>query len=331
MDAARQASVPTPPAIEAFELTKRYGDVLAVDGLSLEIPAGQFFGLLGPNGSGKTTTVHLLSTLIRPTRGEARVAGFDVLARALEVRRAIGVVFQDPALDPSLSVAENLRFAGMLHGLSSAEIRRRAGELLDLFGLAERRNDPVNRLSGGQRRALDIARGVIHEPRILFLDEPTIGLDLPNRRRIWRFIGQLRARKGMTVLLTTHYLEEAVACDVVAFIKEGRLVKSGPPQALIESLGTHVLEIEGEGLEELAVALAPRLGTGLLEGETLSFRFRGEAAALAVLQAELAPRVAALRVRRPNLNDVFLWATQAGARTPGEAEAPRPARERVHP
>jgi ABC-2 type transport system ATP-binding protein len=323
---------PSPPlAIEAFELTKRYGELVAVDGLSLEIPAGQFFGLLGPNGSGKTTTVHLLSTLIRPTRGQAWVAGFDVLSQALEVRRAIGVVFQDPALDPSLSVAENLRFAGMLHGLSGAEIRRRTEALLALFGLAERRDHPVSRLSGGQRRALDIARGVIHEPRILFLDEPTIGLDVPNRRRIWRLIAQLRARTGLTVLLTTHYLEEAVDCDVVAFLKQGRIVNAGPPQALIEGLGTHVIEIEGEGLQDLAATLAPRLGASLLEGETLSFRFRGEPAALAALQAELAPRVAALRVRRPNLNDVFLWTTQAEARTPSEAQAPRPARERVHP
>ncbi|PZP64758.1 MAG: ABC transporter ATP-binding protein [Azospira oryzae] len=331
MDAARQASVLTPPAIEAFELTKRYGKVLAVDALSLEIPSGQFFGLLGPNGSGKTTTVHMLSTLIRPTRGSARIAGFDVLSRAIEVRRTIGVVFQDPALDQNLSVAENLRFAGQLYGLSKVEIRRRSEELMELFGLTERRNQPVSHLSGGLRRALDIARGVIHEPRVLFLDEPTIGLDVPNRRRIWRFIGQLRARKGMTVLLTTHYLEEAADCDVVAFIQQGRIVKSGHPHQLIESLGSHVIEIEGERLDALAALLAPRLGAYLLEGETLCFRFKGDAAALAALQAELAPRVAALRVRRPNLNDVFLWINEARAWQAPEREAHRPLGERACP
>jgi len=227
VNAPRAAGVDTRAAIRATGLGKRYADLLAVDGLDIEISSGEFFGLLGPNGSGKTTTLHMLATLIRPSAGSATVAGFDVVREPVSVRAAIGLVFQESALDRTLSVAQNLRFAGLLHDLPLRVIGERQGELLELFGIADKRDQPVAALSGGMRRALDIVRGVLHEPRILFLDEPTIGLDLPNRRRIWRFIERLRARTGMTVLLTTHYLEEADGCDRVAFIRRGRLVESG--------------------------------------------------------------------------------------------------------
>ena len=169
-------------------------------------------------------------------------------------------MFQEAALDRTLSVSENLRFAGLLNNLSRAEIQRRGAELLELFGLSERRNDPVALLSGGMRRALDIARGVIHQPQILFLDEPTIGLDLPNRRAIWRHIAQLRAQLGVTVLLTTHYLEEAADCDEVAFLSSGRIVRNGHPRALIEELGTYIVEVETGHPKELASELTARFG-----------------------------------------------------------------------
>lgn len=302
-----------PPAIEARDLRKNYGETRAVDGLSLEIPRGEFFGLLGPNGSGKTTTVHMLSTLIRPGSGTARVAGLDVVKEAVAVRSRIGVVFQDSALDRTLSVWENLRFCGMLYGLAPAEIARRAGELLDLFGLAEKRDRPVATLSGGQRRALDIARGVIHRPEILFLDEPTIGLDLPNRRRIWRFIGQLRAELGITVLLTTHYLEEAADCGRVAFISRGRIVKSGAPQELISALADYIVEIEAADLEAADRVASAQLGPALRDGERLCYRFRGEdPSVLAALQPRLGSGLLGLRWRRPNLNDVFMWVNEGG-------------------
>jgi ABC-2 type transport system ATP-binding protein len=296
------------PAVIARGLTKRYGDLLAVDGLELDIAAGQFFGLLGPNGSGKTTTIHMLSTLLRPSAGSAIVAGHDVTLKPVAVRGAIGVVFQDSALDRTLSVAENLRFAGLLYDLPLKLIEERSRELLELFGLNDKRDRPVASLSGGMRRALDIVRGVLHHPRILFLDEPTIGLDLPNRRRIWRFVERLRARTGMTVLLTTHYLEEADSCDEVAFIRSGRIVERGTPAELVGRLGRHVVEVEGQPLEEIVKHLEPRLGRALIEGDVAMFRHPHEdVSALAVLQAELASRVSAWRVRRPNLNDVFLW------------------------
>jgi ABC-2 type transport system ATP-binding protein len=302
----------TEVAIRAAGLQKSYGGTLAVDGVDLAIPRGQFFGLLGPNGAGKTSTVHMLSTLIRPTSGEAWVAGFAVRTQQLAVRRNIGVVFQDPALDRTLSVAGNLRFAGLLHGLSRAEIKRRSSELLELFGLSEKRDHPVASLSGGMRRTLDIARGVIHQPQILFLDEPTIGLDLPNRRAIWRYLAGLRSRLGITVLLTTHYLEEAADCDQVAFLSTGRIVLSGDPRMLIDQLGRYIVEIESDHAEQLAEQLAPRLGAALIEADLVQFRCSKEPTELVALQAELAVSARAVRWRRPNLNDVFLWVNQPG-------------------
>ena len=295
-------------AVHAQALTKRFGDVVAVDVLELEIAAGRFFGLLGPNGSGKTTTIHMLSTLIRPSAGSAAVAGHDVRTEPVAVRASIGLVFQDSALDRTLSVAENLRFAGLLHNLTPALIEQRSAELLELFGLNDKKQRPVGSLSGGMRRALDIVRGVIHHPQILFLDEPTIGLDLPNRRKIWRFIERLRTSTGMTVLLTTHYLEEADSCDEVAFINSGKIVQRGTPRAMVDALGRHIIEIEAVDGDVLAEMLKPRLGPALKDGDTLMFRHTNEElGAVAALQAELGARAKAMRIRRPNLNDVFLW------------------------
>jgi len=300
-------------AIRADRLTKRYGETLAVDGVDLAIPQGQFFGLLGPNGAGKTSTIHMLSTLIRPTSGEAAVMGHSVRTEPLAVRRNIGVVFQEAALDRTLSVAENLRFAGALNDLPRREVLRRSAELLRLFGLSERRDHVAGALSGGMRRALDIARGVIHQPRLLFLDEPTIGLDVPNRRAIWRHIARLRNELGITVLLTTHYLEEAVDCDEVAFLNQGRIVRRGNPRALIEQLGAYIVEVETPRPKDLAEQLTPRLGPALVEGDRLQFCCNREPAELAALQAELAVTAQAVHWRRPNLNDVFLWVNQQDA------------------
>ena len=300
-------------AVRAANLVKNYGPVRALNGLDLDIPAGQFFGLLGPNGSGKTTTIHILSTLIRANSGQAFVAGYDVLKNPVDVRASIGLVFQESALDRTLSVRENLRFAGMLYNLRQQVIDARSAELLEMFDLADKQDRPVGALSGGMRRALDIIRGVIHHPSILFLDEPTIGLDLPNRRKIWRFIERLRTRTGMTVLLTTHYLEEADACDQVAFINSGRLIRQGAPDRLVSSLGAHIVEIDGPDLAALDSQLRSRLGPCLKDGNTASFCLASDdVTPLIRLQSELGAQISALRWRRPNLNDVFLW-VNAGA------------------
>jgi ABC-2 type transport system ATP-binding protein len=301
-------------AVRATGLKKTYGALAAVDGVDIEIGAGEFFGLLGPNGAGKTSTLHMLATLIRPTAGSATVAGFDVVREPVKVRAAIGLVFQDSALDRTLTAAENLRFAGLLHDLAPRVIDERARELLALFGLEEARHRPVGSLSGGMRRALDIARGVLHRPQILFLDEPTLGLDLPNRRRIWRFIERLRAQTGMTVLLTTHYLEEADGCDRVAFIRNGKLVESGAPRVLVERLGRHILEVEAANLDAVIARIEPVLGSALRDGDVAHFRCPEEdVGAIARLQSAIGAEVSAWRVRRPNLNDVFLWVADGKA------------------
>jgi len=229
-------------AIEARGLGKDFGSIRALDDLDLAVHEAEFFGFLGPNGAGKTTTVHLLATLLKPTRGTARVAGYDVVRDDLRTRRSIGLVFQETTLDRDLTVEENLRFAARLWGLPGRLAAPRIAELLGQFGLLERRRDPVRALSGGMRRALDIARGIPHQPRVLFLDEPTAGLDPRARRSLWELIRQLRRASGLTVFLTTHYVEEAEPCDRVAVLDGGRLVALGTPAELKRAAGATTLE-----------------------------------------------------------------------------------------
>jgi len=232
----------TAAAIEARGLGKDFGTIRALEQLDLDVRAGEFFGLLGPNGAGKTTTVHLLATLLAPTRGTARVVGHDVVRDDLAVRRAIGLVFQETTLDRDLTVQENLRFAGRLWNLPGPLAVPRIEALVRQFGLLERRDDPVRTLSGGMRRAADLARGMLHEPRVLFLDEPTAGLDPRARRSLWELIGRLRQASGLTVFLTTHYVEEAEPCDRVAVMDHGRLVALGTPAELKRTTGVPSLE-----------------------------------------------------------------------------------------
>ena len=298
-------------AIRATGLRKSYGDTHAVRGLDLEIGTGQFFGLLGPNGSGKTTTVQMLTTLVRPDGGRAEVAGHDV-REGVAVRREIGVVFEDTALDSTLTVEETLRFAGMLRDLPGPLISERTDQLLELFGLEEKRRVRVPTLSGGMRRALDIARGVLHRPGILFLDEPTRGLDVINRRRIWEFIDRMRREEGLTVFLTTHYLEEAEGCDRIAFLAGGKLVGAGTPRSLTEGLAQQMLEIEGDDIEPVITALGDRLGSHLRGDRTATFCIGQEGFDATTLQGELGDRLEAVRLRRPNLDDVFLWVNRPG-------------------
>jgi ABC-2 type transport system ATP-binding protein len=232
----------TPAAIDARGLGRDFGSIPALAQLDLDVRAGEFFGFLGPNGAGKTTTVHLLATLLRPSRGTAHVAGFDVVRQDLSVRRSIGLVFQETTLDRDLTVEENLRFAARLWNLPDAHARSRIAVLLRQFGLEARRGDPVRALSGGLRRAADIARGILHEPRVLFLDEPTAGLDPRARRSLWELIRGLRQASGLTVFLTTHYVEEAEPCDRVAVLDRGRLVALGTPADLKRQTGVASLE-----------------------------------------------------------------------------------------
>ncbi len=228
--------------IELTNLTKSFGALQAVKGISLTVAAGEVFGLLGPNGAGKTTTIRMLTTLTLPTAGSARVAGRDILAEPLAVKKAIGVVPQTLNLDIDLTVVQNLEYHGRLHRMERKDRAARADELLRFTGLWDRRNTPVEQLSGGLRRRLLIARGLMHRPQAVFLDEPTVGLDPQARRLIWGLIEDLK-RSGVTILLTTHYIEEADAlCDRVAVMRQGSIIALDRPGALKAAVGKYALE-----------------------------------------------------------------------------------------
>lgn len=294
-------------AIETRELTKRYGQSTVVQSLDLQIKAGQCYGLLGPNGAGKSTTIHMLTTMTSPSGGEAWINGTQLGKQPVEIRRLVGLVFQDSALDRTMTVDENLQFAAALYGMTPRQANQRIDELLHIFNLDTRRQTKLMALSGGQRRAVDIARGVLHQPKVLFLDEPTIGLDLPSRRSIWRFVEQLRREQGMTVFLTTHYLEEAIACDQVDFIQQGKLSQGGKPADLMRELAEFIIEIETDVPERVSDRLTPLFGTPLIEEDQLSYRVKDPEMDLYQLQNSLGEAVTAMRWRRPNLNDVYMW------------------------
>lgn len=238
-----------PLAVEAVELGRRYGDVVAVDSLSFTVERGEFFALLGPNGAGKTTTIHMLTTLVRPTSGRAAVLGHDVIAEPQQVRRLLGMVFQEPALDERLTARENLEIHAVLYGVARKERGTAVTKALEWASLGEVGDRRVRGFSGGMKRRLELARALMHSPSILFLDEPTLGLDPQGRRHLWERIDALR-REGMTVLMTTHNLPEAEACDRVGIIDAGKLVEIGPPAELV---ARHVGQ-DGD-LEDVFIAL----------------------------------------------------------------------------
>ncbi len=304
--------MPSNLAIKTQDLTKQYGQgnggqTFAVKNLDLEIESGQFYGLLGPNGAGKSTTIHMLTTMTAATSGDAWIAGQKVVDDPVAIRRTVGLVFQDSALDRMMTVEQNLHFAAALYDLAPGEADKRIGALLSIFGLQEKRHQKLMALSGGQRRAVDIARGVLHQPKVLFLDEPTIGLDLPNRRAIWRFVDKLRREEGMTVFLTTHYLEEAANCDQVDFLQQGELQKGGAPSELVAQLAETILEVDAAEPEKVIAALSPLFGEPIQEEQQLSFKIAGQDVDFSELQQTLGTAVIAMQWRKPNLNDVYLW------------------------
>jgi ABC-2 type transport system ATP-binding protein len=303
-------------AIETTGLTKNYPKgVTALDGLSLSAVRGEVFGLLGPNGAGKTTTIKILTTLTRPDSGVARVGGFDVTTQVKEVRKLIGVVAQQSGADPAATALENLLLQGRLYGITGRAVRKRAGELLDKFDLADTARRPVKTFSGGMRRRLDIALGLIHQPAVLFLDEPTTGLDPEVRSAMWRELEGLTAC-GVTVLLTTHYLDEADRlADRLALIDDGRLVAAGTPDELKSSLSGDAIHVDlAPGADSFARAAdvmraLPDLGEISVEHRRLTARVaRGAAALPATLTAldRAGIDVVAATVARPSLDDVYL-------------------------
>lgn len=235
--------------IEVKNLVKTFGALQAVRGVSFQVQEGELFGFLGPNGAGKTTTINILCTLLAPTQGRAVVAGYDVVKHPNDVRRSIGIIFQDPSLDERLTAMENLRFHAMLYRLPWKNMTARVEMFLEMVRLSERRNDLVKTFSGGMKRRLEIVRGLLHEPKILFLDEPTLGLDPQTRNHIWNYIRELRQREKLTLFLTTHYMEEADPCDRIAIIDEGKIVALGTPATFKETLGKENATLEDVFLE----------------------------------------------------------------------------------
>jgi ABC-2 type transport system ATP-binding protein len=314
------------PAIETRGLEREFsGGIRAVDGVDLEVAEGEIYGFLGPNGAGKTTTVRMLTTLLRPTGGSARVAGHDVVAEAKEVRRAIGVALQEAALDPLMTGRELIRLQATLHGLAPAEGRRRADVLLDRVGLAEAADRRVGTYSGGMRRRLDLGSALVHEPRILFLDEPTTGLDPVSRKAIWHEVARLNA-EGTTVFLTTQYLEEAdELANRVGIIDGGRLVAEGTPRQLKGQVGlphleVHIAEGDAARAEEIVSSFGRQLPAR--DGAVLVELERGAAGVAPIVRAldDAGLAVDALELVEPTLDDVFVAKTGyhlEGADAPG--------------
>jgi ABC-2 type transport system ATP-binding protein len=294
-------------AIEVDDLRKSFDEVEAVRGVSFEVAAGEVFGFLGPNGAGKTTTINMLCTLAKPTGGSARVAGHDIVRERDDVRRHIGLVFQDPTLDGYLTAEQNLRLHAELYGVDSALVPGRMRQVLEMVGLWERRDATVMTFSGGMRRRLEIARGFLHSPRVLFLDEPTIGLDPQTRSSIWRYIAQLQEREEITIFMTTHYMDEAEFCDRIAIMDQGEIVVLDTPEALKAQVGADRVRIQTEDDDAAIAALADRFGVEatISEGAVTFFVPSGEEF-VPRLFAELGVAIRSVSVSRPTLDDVFM-------------------------
>jgi len=293
-------------AVEADGLTKRYGELLAVDRLDLKIEGGEIFGLLGPNGAGKTTTLSMLATLLKPTSGTARVNGHDIIEQPHEVRRSIGIVFQDPSSDDVLTGRENLYLHALMFGVPKHERKQKIDYVLSLVDLQDRANDIVKKYSGGMRRRLELARGLLHNPRILFLDEPTLGLDPQTREHIWQYIENLVKAEKVTVIITTHYMDEADRlCDRVAIIDHGKIVALDKPSALKAKVGGEIIKLRVrsprlEPIKDLDYVLSVDQS-----GSTLLLTVKDASAHLQEILGTIG-QVESVEMRSPTLNDVFL-------------------------
>jgi ABC-2 type transport system ATP-binding protein len=301
------ASPASGPAITVQELVKTYGEVRAVRGVSFEVATGEVFGFLGPNGAGKSTTINMLCTLAKPSSGRALVAGYDVVTERDDVRRHIGLVFQDQTLDSYLTAAQNLKLHAELYGVQSDLVAARMEQVMEMVGLWDRRDGVVGTFSGGMRRRLEIARGLMHSPRVLFLDEPTVGLDPQTRRSIWTYIRELQEREEITIFMTTHYMDEAEWCDRIAIMDHGEVVALDSPEALKAAVGLDRVTIHTdddaaaiEALQELfdveARVLEGAVVFGVPSGEEFVPR----------LFAEFTLPIRSVSISRPTLDDVFM-------------------------
>ncbi|HUI80408.1 MAG TPA: ABC transporter ATP-binding protein [Bryobacteraceae bacterium] len=298
--------------IQVQNLTHRYGDRVALSGVSFEVRQGEIFGLLGPNGGGKSTLFRILSTMMSPSEGRAVLAGYDVVRQPGEVRRRVGVVFQTQSLDKALTVEENLRSQGHLHGLSGATLRERMEKAMEQLGLAERRKDLVETLSGGLKRRVEIAKALLHRPQILLMDEASTGLDPAARRDLSRHVADLRDHDGVTILLTTHILEEADRCDRLVLLHHGKIVAQGSPGELRSSIGGDVVVLEAGDSASLATGIRQRFG---LEASVSNGNVRVEIQNghrfIAEVVEAFPGSINSVGLHKPTLEDVFVRETGA--------------------
>ena len=303
-------------AVQVQKLVRDFDDFRAVNEISLEVHESEIFGFLGPNGAGKTTTINMLCTLLRPTDGSARVNGYDIVSQQSEVRSSIGLIFQDPSLDEELTAYENLRFHAMLYDISRDDFLRRSGELMEMVDLQEKTRDQVRTYSGGMKRRLEIARGLLHRPRVLFLDEPTLGLDPQTRRHIWQYLHRLREQREVTMFMTTHYMDEAENCNRIAIIDHGEIVAIDTPANLKERVGGDLISLRTSDNEQASVRLNQTHGvetrTGP-EGQLIVETERGDQFIPKIIETFTnggAPiEVQSVSLRQPTLEDVFIKLT----------------------
>jgi ABC-2 type transport system ATP-binding protein len=295
------------PAVAVRGLVKRYGELEAVRGIDFDVHSGETFGFLGPNGAGKSTTINMLCTLVKPSGGSARVAGHDVVRERDQVRRNIGLVFQDPTLDGYLTAEQNLSLHAELYGMPRGAVAGRLQQVMEMVGLWERRSSLVMTFSGGMKRRLEIARGLLHSPRVLFLDEPTVGLDPQTRNSIWSYISELKRDEEITIFLTTHYMDEAEYCERIAIMDHGTIVALDTPGALKARVGADRVQIRTPDDQAAIAALRARfaIDATIAEG-AVTFGVPSGEQFVPRLFAELGEPITSVHVSRPSLDDVFM-------------------------
>ncbi len=296
--------------IEVENLTKKYGDLVAVNNVSFTVKPGEIFGFLGPNGAGKTTTINILCTLTKPTSGRASIAGLDVVHRQSQVRQMIGLVFQDPSLDERLSALQNLRFHALVYSVPASVREQRIEQFLKMMELWDKRHNKVQTFSGGMKRRLELARGLLHHPRVLFLDEPTLGLDPQTRNRMWEYILELRRQEATTIFLTTHYMDEAENADRIAVIDYGKLIAMDSPAKLKRMVGKDIVSLKTDDNDKAMAEIRRRYQIeARRDGDGLCFEVANGEEFLPVLLREFSTLIVSVSMRRPSLDDVFLKLT----------------------